>query len=41
MASEGIFFLRSFRFLDPPEGEWQVIFEDIEELLPRSDQDEA
>lgn len=41
LASEGVFFLRSFRFLDLPEEEWQAIFEDIEKLLQRSDQDEA
>lgn len=41
MASEGIFFLRSFRFLDLPEEEWQAVFEDIGKLLERSGEDEA
>lgn len=35
IAAEGVFFLRSFRFLELTEEEWQSVFEDIGRLLPR------
>lgn len=34
LASEGIFFLHSFQFVQMSEAEWQEIFEDILRLLP-------
>ncbi|MFC2249096.1 TetR/AcrR family transcriptional regulator [Labrys portucalensis] len=36
LASEGIFFLHSFQFVQMTEAEWQEIFEDIMRLLPDS-----
>lgn len=42
MAAEGVFFLRSFRFLELTEQEWQSVFEDILRLLPhRPEADET
>ncbi|MDM7851417.1 TetR/AcrR family transcriptional regulator [Pseudochrobactrum kiredjianiae] len=34
IANEGAFLLRSFKFFDLNEDEWQQIFRDIEKLLP-------
>lgn len=34
LASEGVFFLRSFQFVEMEEAEWRAIFEDILGLLP-------
>lgn len=35
IASEGVFFLRSFRLLEFSDEEWRSIYEDILELLPK------
>lgn len=36
IANEGAFLLRSFNFFELTKEEWQSIFNDIEELLPKS-----
>lgn len=37
LASEGVFFLKTFALLDLDEEEWQAVFDDIRELAARGD----
>lgn len=39
IANEGAFLLRSFNFFDLTSEEWQSIFNDIQELLPKTETD--